>query len=176
LKSSDVHIRRLTRSDATAYRELRLRAFREHPEAFTSDFETEAKKPLAAAEQRLSSAPESKFWGAFSERPQAILIGMVGLDRETRVKNRHKATVVGMYVTPEHAKQGIAQGLLTALITEARASGVELLVLTFTSVNQHVENLYRRAGFMTFGLEPGAIKVDNHAFDKTHMYLQLESS
>lgn len=168
-----MQIRRLAASDAMAYRELRLRAFREHPEAFTSDFETESQKPLAAAQQRLSGAPDAKFWGAFSGGPDGALIGTVGLDRETRIRNHHKATVVGMYVPSEHARQGVAQALLTALIAEARASGIELLVLTFTSVNQHVGKLYRRAGFVPFGIEPGAIKVDNHAFDKTHMYLQL---
>ena len=171
-----MQIRRLRASDAVAYRAFRLRAFREHPDAFTSDFEAESQKPLTATEQRLNNTSDAKFWGAFSNRLDATLVGMVGLDRETRLKNRHKATVVGMYVAPDYARQGIGQALLTALISEARASGIELLVLTFTSSNQHVESLYRHAGFVPFGIEPGAIKVGNQKFDKTHMFLQLSSS
>ena len=168
-----MQIRRLCAADAAAYREFRLRAFREHPEAFTSDYEEELHKSLAATAQRLHEAANVQFWGAFSDAPDSALIGLVGLDRETRVKNRHKARVVGMYVAAEHARQGIALALLAALISAARASGIELLVLTFTSINSHVERLYRRAGFVPFGVEPGAVKVDNQAYDKTHMYLQL---
>jgi hypothetical protein len=39
-------IRQLTDADALAYHELRLRGLREHPEAFTSSFEDESRKPL----------------------------------------------------------------------------------------------------------------------------------
>ncbi len=34
---------------------------------------------------------------------------MVGLERETRAKNRHKAKVVGMYVAHERTGRGIGE-------------------------------------------------------------------
>ena len=40
-------IRRLMPDDAGEYRTLRLRALREHPDAFTSSFEEEQIRPLA---------------------------------------------------------------------------------------------------------------------------------
>jgi ribosomal protein S18 acetylase RimI-like enzyme len=162
-------IRRLQPEDAPAYGALRLRALREHPEAFTSRFEEESAKGPALAEQRLRG--HGLFWGAFAQDRQ--LAGMVGLDREQRVKNRHKATVVGMYVAPEWSRLGAGQALMEALIAEARVVGIELLVLTVTHGNDTATHLYRRMGFTSFGVEPDAIRVDGVSYGKEHMYLRL---
>lgn len=168
-----MHIRRLLPSDAAAHQALRLRALREHPEAFTSSFEEESLKPLASSQQRLEPTSPTCFWGAFVD---ATLVGQLGLERELRTKGRHKALVLGLYVAPEHARQGIARALLKTLLAAARASELELLVLTVTRGNQAAESLYRDAGFVSYGVEPGAIKVNNQRFDKNHLFLQLTPS
>ena len=56
---------------------------------------------------------------------------------------------------------------------DARASDLELLVLTVTHGNDGAEKLYLDMGFQSFGIEPGAIKVENRLYDKNHMYLLL---
>ncbi|MEI8030527.1 MAG: GNAT family N-acetyltransferase [Comamonadaceae bacterium] len=165
-----MQIRRLLSSDATEYRALRLRALHDHPEAFTSCYEEEVLKPLASSEQRLADASPVKFWGAIVD---GKLVGTVGLDREQRLKVQHKALVIGMYVAPEYARCGIAHALLHTLLADARASHLELLVLTVTSGNQGAERLYLDAGFVSWGIEPGAIKVQHQRFSKNHMFLQL---
>ena len=176
LKSSEVLVRRLTLGDALDHRALRLRAFRDHPQAFTSSHEEEACKPLSHSQERLAPDSSAKFWGAFvldPLLPGAKLVGSVGLDRENRLKIRHKAVVLGMFVAPEQARRGLGRGLLDALLAEARASDLELLVLTVTCGNQAAERLYLKAGFASYGIEPGAIKVAHRRFDKNHMFLQL---
>ncbi len=167
-----MEIRQLTPSDAPVYREVRLRALREHAEAFTSSHEEDEKLPLAATEKRLQPGGETRFWGAFDA---GVLRGMVGLEREHRVKTRHKAKVVGMYVVPEAAGRALGRALLDRLVAEARASGVELLVLTVTDGNQAATALYERAGFHSFGVEPDAIRVDGPGYAKRHMFLPLQS-
>ena len=167
-----MHIRRLGPADAPSYRALRVRALWEYPEAFTSSYEEEDKRPIEASEKRLDSE-HSLFWGAFED---GQLCGMVGLERETRAKNRHKATVVGMYVASEHSNGGIGRALVDVLLEEARREGIELLVLTVTEGNAAASALYESAGFRSFGIEPRAIKVDGQAFGKNHMYLDLTAS
>ena len=110
-------IRCLVGRDAGNYRSLRLRGFREHPEAFTSSYEEESLRPLDDAVQRLGAAATASFWGA------------------------------------------IVDG-----------------VLTVTGGNRGAERLYLEAGFASYGIEPGAIKVLNQRFDKNHMFLQLGST
>ncbi len=165
-----MEIRQLIPSDAPVYRALRLRALREHAEAFTSDHDEDEKLPLSTTEQRLQVGATSRFWGAFDG---ATLRGMVGLERERRSKTRHKAKVVGMYVASEVVGQGIGRALLDRLVAEARAGGIELLVLTVTDGNQAATTLYERASFHSFGVEPDAIRVDGRGYGKRHMFLDM---
>jgi ribosomal protein S18 acetylase RimI-like enzyme len=164
-------IRLLHPADAPAYRALRLRALREHPDAFTSSHEEDAQLPVQASAERLASA-RSSFWGAF----QGVeLYGIVGLEREARAKNRHKACVVGMYVAGEVAGQGVGRALLQALLAQCRAEGLQSLVLTVTHGNDHARRLYEAAGFRSFGIEPHAIQVGGRSYAKEHMHLDLRS-
>lgn len=160
-------VRMLGPADATLYRSLRLRALREHPDAFTSSYEEERECPVEAAAQRLAAHP---FWGAYH---QAELRGFVGLQRELRPKNRHKATVMGMYVAPESGGRGVGRALLGALVAHARSNGLESLVLTVTAGNERAIRLYEGAGFRSFGSEPDAIRVAGRSCAKNHMHLNL---
>jgi ribosomal protein S18 acetylase RimI-like enzyme len=166
-----MEIRRLEVSDAPVYREFRLRGLHEHADAFTSSFEEVSLQPLAVFEKRLAATSNEKLWGAFVDGEMA---GMVGLSRETRLKNRHKATLVGMYVAPEYTGRGIARALVDTVLQDARASGLELVILTVTDSNRQAVALYEKAGFLSFGTEPDAIRVDGISFGKTHMYLSLK--
>ena len=166
-----MQIRLLAPSDAAAYRALRLRALREHPEAFTSSYEEDVVHPLQAAQARLGS-PGQSFWGAFRGRE---LYGMVGVERETRAKNRHKAKVAGMYVAPELAGQGVGRQLLDALIAHCRREGLVSLVLTVTEGNEQARRLYEGVGFRVFGVEPLAIRIGDRYLSKIHMVLDLSS-
>ena len=168
-----MQIRQLEIPDAAVYRELRLRGLREHPDAFTSSFEEENLRPLAETEKRLSPASDTVMWGA---TVGGTLAGVVGLTRETRLKNRHKATLVAMYVAPEFNGRGIGKALVRTVLDEARQSDVELVVLTVTAGNGQATALYERSGFLPFGTEPDAIRVKGVSFGKTHMYLQLPRS
>lgn len=163
-------IRQLTPDDAPTYRELRLRALREHPEAFTSDWEDASQRPPEESRQRLASAGVT-FWGAFDKR--GALCGMVGLECTSRAKQRHKGSVVAMYVAREAAGRGLGRELLQALMLHAKAIGLTDLGLTVTEGNASALWLYRQAGFAEFGTEPRAIVVDGQPLAKVHMHCNL---
>ena len=163
-------VRRLSPADAPAYRALRLRALREHAEAFTSSFEEDALLPLSYSEQRLGPQSTAQYWGAFDGD---TLVGTVGLNRDRRIKTRHKALVIGMAVVPQYAGRQLGRQLLDALPVDARLSGLSRLVLTVTRGNRRAERLYESAGFKSFGFEPDAIQIGNQLFDKNHMSLAL---
>lgn len=162
-------VRMLGPADATLYRSLRLRALRDEPDAFTSSYAEERELPVETAAQRLAAHP---FWGAYR---QAELYGFVGLQREPRAQNRHKATVMGMYVAAEARRQGVARRLLEALVRHARANGIESLVLTVTDGNAAAQKLYESCGFRSFGVEPDAIRVAGVSHAKNHMHLDLRT-
>jgi RimJ/RimL family protein N-acetyltransferase len=150
---------------------LRLRGLKEHPDAFTSSYEEESASPLAATERRIALDSADAVYGALVA---GTLVGVVGLARELRTKNRHKAVVFGMYVAPEHGARGIGAALLAHVIDQAkRQPHLEQLVLTVTQSNDIARTLYERTGFHSFGIEPHAIRVDGRYFDKNHMILFL---
>lgn len=163
-------IRRLTTDDAPAYRELRLRALREHPQAFSSDWEEASARPLEESREWLA-AVGVLFWGALDEG--GAMVGMVGLECASRAKERHKGKVVAMYVSREAAGRGVGRELLQALVLHARSIGLTDLVLTVTEGNASALRLYREAGFAAFGTEPRAIVVQGHPHAKVHMHLNL---
>ena len=167
-------VRRLLEVDAAGYSALRLRGLREHPQAFTSSLEEEQTRPRAWAQARLRDDPQRPhdfFLGGFLGD---ALVGTVGLQGRYRAKERHNATVVGLYVAPEAARRGLARTLMAALLARARERpGLTHLDLTVTEGNTAALTLYQRCGFTAFGMQPDAIRVDGQPLAKIHMGLRL---
>ena len=163
-----VLIRFLGPADAAPYAALRLRMLRAHPDAFTSSFAEDSRKPLSWTEQRLSRRgdPPHFVLGAFDA--DGTLLGSAGVDGEAREKQRHKGTLFGMFTAPEARGRGVGAALLAACIDEAKRCSLERLVLTVTAGNA-AERLYAAHGFERFGVEPRAIRVDGVYYDKVHM-------
>ena len=131
--------------------------------------------PLSTTEQRLAPASRDWVFGAFVANE---VVAVAGLSREPRAKNRHKASVFGMYVAPEHGRRGVGAALLRRVIEAAHSQpGLEQLVLTVTETNVAARTLYEKFGFRSFGVEPRAIRVNDGVndvyYDKNHMILFL---
>ena len=167
-------IRRLAPADAAAYQAHRLRGFREHPDAFTSSFEEEETRPLAWSASRLAASadrPHDFFLGAFKND---ALAGAVGLQGRYRPKERHNASLIGIYVAPELAGQGAGRALVRELVQQAREFAVlEQIDLTVTAGNDRAQQIYEGCGFTVFGVLPRAIKLQNQYYAKVHMVLRL---
>ena len=170
-----MEIRLLTEDDAPAYQTLRLRALREHPESFGPSFEEEQTHSIEQVARYLCEGlPHSFTLGALLD---GQLVGIVTLSRFARRKTRHKAMVGGMYVAPEVRGQSIGRALLAAVIARAQAmDGLEDVTLAVTVGNAAARTLYVGAGFVSYGVEPRYIKVDQQYFDIEWMILHLAPS
>jgi RimJ/RimL family protein N-acetyltransferase len=167
-------VRRLTIGDLPAYHELRLRALKARPDAFTSSYEEELQKGPLAWRDRVEPTPEEGggvLLGAFAQlEGRTELVGVVGLERKPRIKERHKGTLVGMYVHDDFEGQGIGRALLNECMREARGMvGLERVLLTVTSTNLSARHLYASAGFELLGTEKFAIKIGDQYLSKDHM-------
>ena len=75
---------------------------------------------------------------------------------------------------PNFRGRGLGKQLVAALIAEARArAGMEQINLTVTHRNAEARALYLKAGFVPFGVEKNALKVDGTYYDKEYMALTL---
>jgi len=165
-------LRPLIATDAEAYQALRLRALREHPEAFAPALEEEQQSSLETVARRLEqSSSERYILGAFEGEK---LIGILSFRRWEGLKIRHRASIGVMYVPPELRGRGVGRALLEEAIDRARAfTGVEDLILAVTVGNERARSLYLQAGFNPVAIDPRYIKVGEQYCDIEWMQLRL---
>lgn len=165
-------IRPLTGSDAACYQPLRLRALREHPEAFASAFEEEQQFSLDTVAHRLQQCSAERYvLGAF-EREE--LNGLLHFRRWEGLKIRHRGSIGGMYVPPEYRGRGISKALLLDAIAHAQTlSGLEDLILAVTVGNERARALYLAVGFTSAAIEPRYLKIGEQYFAIEWMHLSV---
>lgn len=166
------HIRTLGPNDASLYRELRLRALREHPESFATSYEEEQARPISSVAQKLTPGPDQITLGAFYEEQ---LAGIVTLTRPvSKPKLQHRATIAAMYVVPEARKHKLARILLDETLSIAGKWGVSDVALAVAVGNHAARSLYASAGFISYGIEPRCLCVDGRFYDAEWMNLSLK--
>lgn len=160
--TTQILIRRLVRSEAAAYREIRLEALRCSPEAFGSTFEAERIRPLERFAERLSNCT---VFGAFRSTE---IVGMAGFMGREGAKDAHKGMLWGMYVRAGSRNAGVGRRLAMAVIDFARER-VELLQLAVVRDNEPARRLYASLGFVEYGIERKALKQEGRYYDEILM-------
>ena len=168
-------IRPFNPSDASEYRALMLEGYELAADAFTSTPAERAAKPQAWWERRAQDPNGlGQAFGAFHD---GALVGTVAVEYSARTKTRHKALVIGMYVSPTARGLGAGKALLQSAIEHARARPeVKVMTLTVTHGNAGATRLYESAGFQAFGLERMALFNGTEYMDKLHMQLMLRTT
>jgi GNAT superfamily N-acetyltransferase len=170
-----MHVALLKASDATQYRKLMLQAYELAADAFTSTAAGREAEPESFWVKRI--ADPSGTGAAFGAFEGQELVGTVALEFSAKPKTKHKALVIGMYVSPGARGTGAGRALLEAAVEYARArEGMLQLTLTVTEGNAPAASLYASAGFQSFGIEPMAILTPGGYKAKIHMWLPLQSN
>ena len=156
-------LRLLTASDAECYRELRLAALLEYPEAFVTDYAEEAALSIEKLQERLAAQKVATTFGAFDGDQ---LIGIGTLLWSPRVRQKFRATIVGMYVEPQRRRRGVAKRLVAELVVHARTSpDIEEVWLCLTAGNSAARDLYLACGFQPEFVEPRSFKYEGRYHD-----------
>ncbi|MBP7704977.1 MAG: GNAT family N-acetyltransferase [Caulobacter sp.] len=156
-------VRRLVEGEAEALRTLRLEALTRDAATFASDAEVEAAKPISWFAERIAEGVLGAFVGG-------ALVGMAGYSRFANPKQRHKATLFGMYLRADQRGSGLAGKLVAGVIGHARGEGVEMLLLAVNANNTAAIRLYELAGFQRYGLEPAALKHTDGTYSDDALY------
>ncbi len=161
--------------DLAAYKTLRDLMLATHPEAYTSDAETELRRPPETYLARVAGMADDGWPFTFTAWRGVWLCGALTCERDVRVKVRHIGHLVGMMVHPEARGRGIGRALLEACIVRARrCQGTELLTLSVTSGSVEAIHLYESAGFVRYGRLERAVRIGGHYHHKDLMALRLE--
>ncbi|MFT7285993.1 MAG: GNAT superfamily N-acetyltransferase [Halieaceae bacterium] len=159
-------VRQLSPEDTDGYGAMWADAVENHPTFFRS---TLSDDPSGRIPTRFRV--DSFTLGAFDGE---ALIGILSLDRDTRIKLCHKAFISRMFVKPGCAGKGVGRLLLREAVRQA-GDVVELrqLYLTVLDTNNLAKSLYLSEGFEKFSHEPQAVFIEGHYVDECQMMLIL---
>jgi GNAT superfamily N-acetyltransferase len=167
-----MHIERLTRSSTAQYRDLMLQAHAHESDAFISTLAERTLLPTEWWETRIADTHGSSItFGAFAED---ILIGSAGIRFEARERERHKATLFGMYVLPQHRGGGVGRGLVQAVLDCAKErEHIAAIQLALIEGNFSAQRLYESCGFETYAIEPMALRMETGDRALIHLWQRL---
>ena len=172
---ADITIRELNENDALDFQNLRLRALKEHPDAFGSTYDRESEYYLEFVAERLRLTAESPNNFTLGAHRQEALIGVVGFRRIAGEKQQHRGYIWGMYVPSEEQGHGIGKALMAKAVELAKSiSGLEQIELAVVTQNKQARNLYASLGFVSCGIDPRALFVDGEYLDEDRMVLLLK--
>lgn len=161
-------------TDAPQFRELRLGALQDSPLAFSADYERNQSYPTKYWEDMLTMHSDEATM--LLARHENELIGMTGIARGGSPKTRHGATVWGVYVKPEWRGLHIAQGLIQASLSWAKAQNIVIVKLGVSAINSSAIRCYERCGFKTYATEPRALLYEGTYYDFYLMSCSLDNS
>ncbi|MFD8498179.1 GNAT family N-acetyltransferase [Amycolatopsis sp. NPDC059657] len=140
-------LRELSPDDWAGWRELRLEALREAPEAFGSTL------------AEWLNAPESRWRGRLVNVPFNVLAEYegkpAGMASGTAPDENGSIELLSMWVAPFARGQGVADALVEAVVEWARGSGAARVGLLVYEANERATALYRRRGFVEETLVAG---------------------
>lgn len=148
-------VRRLGAQEWRAYRDLRLRALGDAPDAFGTTLEAAQRYSDAHWEERVSAGAGSEWDLPLVAEDGGRLVGMVWATIDPALPET--AHVIQMWVAPESRGTGCGAMLLDAVVGWARDSGARKVVLRVTWGDSPARRLYARAGFEPVG-EPEPIR------------------
>jgi ribosomal protein S18 acetylase RimI-like enzyme len=168
--SQALTVRPFGRGEWTQYRDLRLRALADSPDAFGSTLAQERLRSDAEWERRLLAGIDSP-----RDLPLMAYAGneAVGL-AWCRISETEPATahLYQVWTAPEHRGQGAGRRLVETSIDWARTNGVTSVLLSVTCGDTAAARLYRRLGFMPVG-EPRPLRPDSGLMEQ-EMLLRLD--
>jgi ribosomal protein S18 acetylase RimI-like enzyme len=161
-----IKIQKLDIDDASSYQMLRLKALKENETYFSSSYEEEKDRDLLTIGKRFTQA-NAHTYGAFINE---LLVGIITLVYESRIKTKHTADIYGMYVDSNYRKQGIGKSLLNHVLSEANKRGlIEKVRLSVTDINKQAISLYESIGFKMYALEENSMKINGKYYHTCFM-------
>ncbi len=166
----NIRIRRLDPADAEAFRVLRMEALTMAPEAFGASPQEEAARPMDLVRSRLDPSIPDAVFGALAGD---VLVGMAGFVVSQGIKKRHKGLLWGVFVHAGWRNVGTGEKLVRAVIEHAR-SHVLLLQASVVTSNTSARRVYNRLGFVSYGTERRALRIDGVFYDEELLVLDLQ--
>jgi len=162
--------RLLIPSDAPQYTALRKEMLEESPHSFGSS-PGEARCTSATELEHYLATPSNTIVGSFQDNQLASVVGIM---RESKSKQQHRAFIWGVYTPPSHRSKGHARSAMQHAIDTARTwPGVEIINLAVLDLSIPARELYKSLGFTHWGTEPDSIRYQSQPIPSHHLILNI---
>lgn len=162
----DFTIRPLAADEAALFRDIRLEGLRLNPLEFRHTWGEEQHHDLAWFRAKLVDAI---VFGAFRG---GELVGVAGFAAQAGQQVAHKGLLWGMYVRGNARGIGVGRALVQRVLDHAQGK-VDLVQLTVVEDNRAAQRLYAALGFVTYAVEPDALKRDGRLFNEVLMMRKM---
>lgn len=142
---SQVEVRTITPDDWQAWRELRLAALQQSPEAFGSRYDDWVNASEVAWRRRLSDGPMFVIASVAGE-PCGLAAGHIDDASGQRF-------LISLWVRPSCRRKGVAEALIGAVAQWAKVES-DHLYLNVRVDNDAARSLYEKLGFLVVGPAP----------------------
>lgn len=147
-----MEIVKLPLSKWKSYKNLRLKALKEEPQAFGASFDENSKYSDNEWKRRLNNALEGKNNWLFFAKENDKLFGMIGAYLEKGVED--VATLISMFVSKEQRGRGVSRALMEKLLLElSKNNSLKKVKLTVNIIQKPAISLYESFGFKKKGTQ-----------------------
>ena len=143
-----IEIQQITRSNASAFKTVRLRALEEAPYAFGSTYTQESQFADSEWQTRVERMNGLRGVGYLAMDGEKVC-GIVGSFLDEADPTR--ANLISMWTAPSHRHQGIGRRLVQEVLDWARRRNARIVRLMVTSNNEPAIHFYERLGFAKTG-------------------------
>jgi len=140
--------RRALNEDATLFREIRLQALKDSPEAFGSTYEQALERDTDSWQDQIQSTVSSINRNTQFCFKDDECIGIAALYREDRADT---GDIIMMWVSPQARGTDAAALLIKNLISWASEVGMSEVLLNVTDTNMRAIQFYMNCGFASTG-------------------------
>jgi ribosomal protein S18 acetylase RimI-like enzyme len=150
-----VEIAKLSVDEWQAYRQLRLEALQDSPQAYGSTYQEQANRPDSFWQNRLIQAEIGDTDWLLFARYRQQLVGMIGAYRDKTSDPEDgtlAATIVSVYVSPAWRGRGISQLLMDEMLDTLKQKGIQRAHLAVCKDQKAALKLYENSGFILVGI------------------------
>lgn len=162
---------RLPKDRWQEYKNLRILAVTESPEAFSRTIQEEENRSDKNWQDRLDTSIDNNLGQMFFAEMDGKLIGMVGMYFRKEEMVKHIGELASVFVLPEYRGKGVMTSLIKNIITYGKENAhIRKVVLEVTATQVPAITLYEKMGFRKVGILKDELKVGDKYID--HVYME----
>lgn len=146
MEENSVEIVKLRVGEWPLYKQIRVEAVTDSPQAFGSNRDQQLAHPDSFWQQRLEEAERGEQQWLLFARSGKDLVGMIGAYGEEETPQ--EATVISVYVTPSARGKGISTLLMRAILDELKKAGIHKVWIGVNIQQKAALHLYQKTGFV----------------------------